>query len=150
MILQFQNVIGNNNCDERKPFLVTDTDEITDKEKLPILGITYGPLTHEAEKMTISIGPLICKPALCQTSEPYYHAIDNKCYYIDATSRTYYDAKRNCNTKFTLGKLFEPKSSTSNKRVHQVALGVKSGSFWLGINNKRNEVTSRINMCLLR
>ena len=56
-------VIGSNNCDDRKPFLVTDTDEITDKEKLPILGITYGPLTHEAEKMTISIGPLICKPA---------------------------------------------------------------------------------------
>ena len=64
MILQFQNVIGNNNCDERKPFLVTDSDEITNKEKLPILGISYGPLTHEAEKMTISIGPLVCKAAV--------------------------------------------------------------------------------------
>ena len=49
-------VIGNNKCDARKPFLVTDTDEITDTEKLPILGFSYGPLTHEAEKMTISIG----------------------------------------------------------------------------------------------
>jgi len=55
-------VLGSNNCDERKPFLVTDTDEMIDKEKLPILGITYGPLTHEAEKMTVSIGPLVCEP----------------------------------------------------------------------------------------
>ena len=56
-------VVGNNNCDARKPFLVTDHDEITDTEKLPILGFSYGPLTHEAEKMTISIGPLVCEPA---------------------------------------------------------------------------------------
>ena len=56
-------VIGNNNCDAKKPFLVTDNDEITDTEKLPILGFSYGPLTHVAEKMTISIGPLVCEPA---------------------------------------------------------------------------------------
>merc|ERR1719400_1930243 len=56
-------VVGNNNCDARKPFLVTDHDKITDTEKLPILGFSYGPLTHEAEKMTISIGPLVCEPA---------------------------------------------------------------------------------------
>ena len=55
--------IGSNNCDARKPFLVTDTDDFTDMEKLPILGITYGPFAHEAEKMTIKIGPLICDPA---------------------------------------------------------------------------------------
>merc|ERR1712086_627170 len=36
-------VIGNNNCDARKPYLVTDNDEITDTEKLPILGFSYGP-----------------------------------------------------------------------------------------------------------
>ena len=54
--------IGNNNCDARKPFLVTDTDDFTDLEKLPILGITYGPLAHEAEEMTVTIGPLICNP----------------------------------------------------------------------------------------
>ena len=29
--------------------------------KLPIFGITYGPLAHEAEKMNISIGPLVCE-----------------------------------------------------------------------------------------
>ena len=55
--------VGSNNCDARKPFLVTDTDDFTDMEKLPILGITYGPLAHEAEEMTITIGPLICDPA---------------------------------------------------------------------------------------
>ena len=75
----------------------------------------------------------------CTKNEPNYHTIDNKCYYIDTTSRNYDDAKQNCNTKFTLGKLFEPKSSTSSKRVHKVALGIKSASFWLGINDKRNE-----------
>jgi hypothetical protein len=57
-------VIGNNNCDARKPFLVTDSGEITDEEKLPIFGVAYGPLTHEAENMTISIGPLVCEPAV--------------------------------------------------------------------------------------
>ena len=55
--------VGSNNCDARKPFLVTDTDVFTDMEKLPILGITYGPLAHEAEEMTVTIGPLICDPA---------------------------------------------------------------------------------------
>ena len=56
--------VGSNNCDARKPFLVTDMDDFNDMEKLPILGITYGPLAHEAEVMTITMGPLICDPAL--------------------------------------------------------------------------------------
>ena len=55
--------VGSNNCDARKPVLVTDTDDFTDMEKLPILGVTYGPLALEAEEMTITIGPLICDPA---------------------------------------------------------------------------------------
>ena len=55
--------VGSNNCDARKPFLVTDTDNFTDMEKLPILKVTYGPLAHEAEEMTVTIGPLICDPA---------------------------------------------------------------------------------------
>ena len=55
--------IGSNKCDARKPFLVTDTDNFTDMEKLPILAVTYGPLALEAEEMTITIGPLICNPA---------------------------------------------------------------------------------------
>ena len=55
--------VGSNNCDARKPFLVTDTDIFTDMEKLPILKVTYGPLAHEAEEMTVTIGPLICDPA---------------------------------------------------------------------------------------
>ena len=80
MILQFENqnrmtwidrhgtehpltTVGSNNCDARKPFLVTDTDNFTDMEKLPILKVTYGPLAHEAEEMTVTIGPLICDPA---------------------------------------------------------------------------------------
>ena len=186
-------VIGNNNCDARKPFLVTDNGEITDEEKLPIFGVTYGPLTHEAENMTISIGPLVCEPAAdressikervealelqmnethekmqedsekskkgmdeingvlaehnnliealkCPTSKPNYHFIDNRCYYFEKTSKTYNDAKRNCNTKFTRGgKLFEPKSSSLNKKVNKVALGIRSANWWIGINDKRNE-----------
>ena len=57
-------VIGNNNCDARKPFLVMDSGEITDEEKLPIFGVSYGPLIHEAENMTILIGSLVCEPAV--------------------------------------------------------------------------------------
>jgi len=177
-------VIGSNSCDERKPFLVTDTDEITDKEKLPILGITYGPLTHQAEKMTISIGPLVCEAAVddqeysveehvkelevrvndtiakidiehkelretlnqkmnrvpCPTSKANYHSIDNKCYYFDTTSRNYNNAKMNCNAIFMeQGKLFEPKSSSSNKKVHKVALSIQISNWWLGINDKSSE-----------
>ena len=186
-------VVGNNNCDARKPFLVTDNGEITDEEKLPIFGVAYGPLTHEAENMTISIGPLVCESAAdqessikervealelqmnethekmqedsekskkimdeingvlaehndlievlkCPTSKPNYHSIDNRCYYFEKTSKTYNDAKQNCNTKFTRGgKLFEPKSSSLNKKVNRVALGIRSAHWWIGINDKRNE-----------
>ena len=197
-------VIGNNNCDARKPFLVTDSDEITDEEKLPIFGVTYGLLIQEAENMTISIGPLVCKPPVadqesniykhfeslelqindtiikfdakhevfkitqekmqedlekskkrmdeiedvleghnkllevfkCPTSKPNYRVIDNICYYFETTLKSYEDAKQNCKTKFPQGKLFEPKSSSSNRKVHKVALSVKLASYWTGINDK--------------
>ena len=234
-------VIGNNNCDARKPFLVTDSIEITDEEKLPIFGVAYGPLTHEAENMTISIGPLVCDPAVadqesninehvealelqindtitkidikhkeqreiyehhkdeyeslnqkmnqdmkelevrvndsiakidieheelrtvynqhkgdyetlnqkmiqvevslkCPTSNPNYRAIDNKCYYFETTHKSYDDAKQNCNGgKFTRGKLFEPKSLSSNKKVHTVAMGIKETNWWIGINDRTSE-----------
>ena len=239
-------VIGNNNCDERKPFLVTDNGEITDEDKLPIFGVTYGPLTHEAENMTISIGPLVCEPAAadqesnfnerfealelqinetiielkkginecqtdpcqnqgicsdvqngytctcvpgftgtncevnfddcsenpcvhgmctdlinsykctcetgyygsncdlqtppCPTSEPNYRLIDNTCYYFETTRKSYNDAKQNCNTKFPQGKLFEPKSLSSNKKVHKAALSIENyPHWWIGITDKRSE-----------
>ena len=200
-------VIGNNNCDAKKPFLVTDRGEITDLEKLPILAIAYGPLSHEAENMSISIGPLVCEPPVadqesninerfesleskindtiikidakhevfkktqekmqedlekskmrmdeiedvldghnnllkvwkCPTSKPNYRSIENRCYYFETTFKSYDDAKQNCNTKFPQGKLFEPKSSSSNKKVHKVALSIKWASFWIGITDKRSE-----------
>merc|ERR1711935_1180584 len=37
----------------------------------------------------------------CPTSKPNYRSIDNRCYYFERTSKTYNEAKRNCNTKFT-------------------------------------------------
>ena len=237
-------VIGNNNCDARKPFLVNDSGEITDKEKLPIFGVAYGPLTNKAENMTISIGPLVCEPAVadqksninervealelqineinielkkginecltdpcqnqgictdiqngytctcvpgftgtncevnfdecskntcvygrcmdisnsykctchgyhgsncvsltppCPTSEPNYRIIDSKCYYFEEEYKTYDDAKLNCNTKFPQGKLFEPKSSSSNRKVHKEALSILERGYWIGINDKRGE-----------
>ena len=51
----------------------------------------------------------------CPTSKPNYRSIENRCYYFETTFKSYEDAKQNCNTKFPQGKLFEPKSLSSNK-----------------------------------
>ena len=75
----------------------------------------------------------------CPTTNPNYQAIDNICYYFETKPKTYDDAKQNCNTKFTQGKLFEPKSLASNKKVYLAALDTKNIDWWLGINDKRNK-----------
>ena len=75
----------------------------------------------------------------CPLNGENYRSIDNKCFYVDTTLRNYDDAKQNCNTKFSRAKLFEPKSSTTRKRVHQMALSITNAGFWLGINDKRSE-----------
>ena len=71
--------------------------------------------------------------------EPNYRLIDNTCYYFETTSKSYDDAKQNCNTKFSQGKLFEPKSASSNKKVHQAAFGINRTNYWIGISDKTSE-----------
>ena len=75
----------------------------------------------------------------CPTSKPNYRSIENRCYYFETTFKSYDDAKQNCNTKVPQGKLFEPKSSSINKKINKLALVLKSGHWWIGINDKRNE-----------
>ena len=76
----------------------------------------------------------------CPTSEPNYRLIDNTCYYFETTRKSYDDAKQNCNTKFPQGKLFEPKSLSSNKKVHKAALSIENyPHWWIGITDKRSE-----------
>ena len=80
------------------------------------------------------------KQQSCLKGEPNYRFIDNTCYYFETTYKSYDDAKQNCNTKFPQGKLFEPKSLSSNKKVYKMALSIKNHPYWwIGITDKRNE-----------
>ena len=49
---------GPSTCDEKSPISKIDEGVITDKSKLPILGVSYGHFTHGSAE--IMIGPLIC------------------------------------------------------------------------------------------
>ena len=79
------------------------------------------------------------KQQSCLNGEPNHRFIDNTCYHFETTYKSYDDAKQNCNTKVPQGKLFEPKSSSINKKINKLALVLKSGHWWIGINDKRNE-----------
>ena len=49
---------GTSKCDEKSIFLETDEGVISDKTKLPILGISYGHFLYGSAE--IVIGPLTC------------------------------------------------------------------------------------------
>ena len=55
--------VGNNTCDAKNPFVVSDVGEINDKANLPVVRIRYGPLKHENSKVNITLGPLTCIPS---------------------------------------------------------------------------------------
>ena len=55
--------VGNNTCDAKNPFVVSDVGEIIDKANLPVFSIRYGPLKHEFSKVNITLGPLTCVPS---------------------------------------------------------------------------------------
>ena len=68
----------------------------------------------------------------------HYHLIDGKCYYIGTYRKSAEDADRFCKTIFH-GRLFEPRSLDTSKKVHTFALSVKNTHFWIGVNDKDNE-----------
>ena len=49
---------GESKCDEKSIFLQTDEGVISDKTKLPILGVSYGHFSYGSAD--IVIGPLTC------------------------------------------------------------------------------------------
>ena len=55
--------VGNNSCDAKNPFVMSDVGLIIDKANLPVFSIRYGPLKHEFSKINITLGPLTCVPS---------------------------------------------------------------------------------------
>ena len=49
---------GTSKCDEKLPILKIDEGILSDKTKLPILGVSYGHFSHGSAN--IVIGPLTC------------------------------------------------------------------------------------------
>ena len=53
---------------------------------------------------------------------------------------TYADAQLNCQNKFgNSGILFEPRDANTNELVFAAAGNLRSGSYWLGINDLENK-----------
>ena len=55
--------VGNNSCDAKNPFVMSDVGLIIDKANLPVFSIRYGPLKHEFSKVNITLGQLTCVPS---------------------------------------------------------------------------------------
>jgi hypothetical protein len=48
------------NCDVSTPNWAKDQVVLTNKSMLPVMAVTYGPLTYYWEKMKFTVGPLLC------------------------------------------------------------------------------------------
>ena len=58
----------------------------------------------------------------CPTNDPNYHILNDHCIFIEHTSKSYEDAKQNCQTKFAgHGKLFEPTTWSENQMAYKLA-----------------------------
>ena len=53
--------LENSVCNEKSNVLQNDHAQITQKSTLPISKLSYGPLSYNTEKMTITVGALICQ-----------------------------------------------------------------------------------------
>ena len=72
----------------------------------------------------------------CITENPGYKWIAGKCYFFDATRKTFEDAADNCENMFKFGgKLVEPRSLQLRNSLYEVSKTVtgKSYRYWLGI-----------------
>ena len=54
--------LQSNNCDFKNPEKFSDVATITQKNLLPIISVSYGPITYELQAANATIGPLICYP----------------------------------------------------------------------------------------
>ena len=86
-------------------------------------------LTDRIHKMDTKIN------VMCPIENPNYKMISQRCYYFEATKKTFSEAQENCAAKFGIlgGHLAEPKTAEisveSNKYAEKV---VNSNYYWIG------------------
>ena len=78
----------------------------------------------------------------CPTNEANYRVIDGHCIYFEANTLEFDKAQENCATKFSGGRLFEPRSKSINDKVVKAikeVTGIDNKWFWIGITDKTTE-----------
>ena len=80
----------------------------------------------------------------CPTNDSNYHKLNDSCYFFEKTYLTFEKAKSGCSDKFVGGgKLYEPRSMTTFKKIYKEAkqiMNLSSGiGVWLGVDDLAEE-----------
>ena len=71
-------MLENSNCNEKASVLRSDSVKLSDKSRLPVTKLNYGPLKFESDKMEIVVGPLMCKKEDSEWRSKPYQTIENQ------------------------------------------------------------------------
>jgi len=75
----------------------------------------------------------------CPTNDPNYHVLNDHCIFLEKSTKSYDDAKQNCESKFAgRGKLFEPKTWSENQMAYKIAKSIQT-NWWIGVIDKETD-----------
>ena len=159
--------LGNGSCNNQLQEWQQDSQLITEKSKLPIMKINYGPMKYESQKVRITIGPLICYSndsllpistcdmndelkRICKSKRNHFWMSD-KCIFLETTNLKVENAEANCkqlSIGCKIGKLYEPLSKKENDKVLQKVMEMadyKGFYAWIGLEMVNENVVYKSN-----
>ena len=75
-------------------------------------------------------------PSVNCSSDPGWHKIRDRCFYISPKKKKYYWAQKDCQNKG--GRLFEPRHFRANYKIYENVHDNENIPYWIGVHDKKN------------